>query len=153
MSQVEKIADQLKRAVYGDAWHGPSVLENLEGVTAKQAINKPIPNAHSIWEITLHITAWFRIVAQRLEGEDPEVTREIDWPAIEDPSAKAWVAAVADIKRAYKEYQKVVDKTMDNELFVELPGRGFDLYHLYHGMVQHCTYHAGQIAILKKAQE
>lgn len=153
MSQVEKIADQLKRAVYGDAWHGPSVLENLEGVTAKQAINKPIPNAHSIWEITLHITAWFRIVAQRLEGEDPEVTREIDWPAIEDSSARAWTAAVADLRRAYKEYQKVVDKTMDNELFVELPGRGFDLYHLYHGMVQHCTYHAGQIAILKKAQE
>ncbi len=151
MPLVQKISDQLKRAMYGDAWHGPSVLETLEGVSADQAASKHIENAHSIWEITLHITAWFRIVALRLEGKDPEVTRDIDWPAINDSSAKAWTAAIADLKRAHKEYQRVADTIGERELFVELQGRGFDLYHLYHGMIQHCLYHAGQIAILKKA--
>lgn len=150
MPQVQRISDQLKRAMYGDAWHGQSLLEVLDGVTAQQAFAKPIASAHSIWEITLHITAWFQIVALRLEGKDPEVTRDIDWPAITDSSAKGWTAAVSDLKRAHKDYQRVADGIMEKELFVELPGRGFDLYHLYQGMVQHCVYHAGQIAILKK---
>src|SRR5437764_6919973 len=55
MNEVERILDQLKRAFEGNAWHGPAVEEVLADVTAEQAAAKPIPDAHSIWELTLHI--------------------------------------------------------------------------------------------------
>ena len=151
MSEITRITDQLKRALYGDAWHGPAVLEALDGFDAKTAQAKPIPSAHSAWEITLHVTSWFRIMKTRFEGEDPEITRSLDWPPIADPSAKGWTAAIADLKRAHREFQQVIDATSESELFVELPARGYDLYFVLHGMIQHCVYHAGQIALLKKS--
>jgi hypothetical protein len=58
MKETERIRDQLHRAFAGDAWHGPSVLEILENVTASQAATRPIAGAHSIWELVLHIKAW-----------------------------------------------------------------------------------------------
>ena len=41
MSETARLADQLKRAFDGEAWHGDSVLEILSGVdaaTAKEAM-------------------------------------------------------------------------------------------------------------------
>src|SRR5260370_41368205 len=57
-SEASRISDQLRRAFGGDAWHGHSVFEILKGVTAAQAAARPIKNAHSIWELVLHIAAW-----------------------------------------------------------------------------------------------
>ncbi|MGA2262460.1 MAG: hypothetical protein ABSH28_13620 [Acidobacteriota bacterium] len=37
MTEVERIADQLQRSMEGNAWHGPALLEVLEGVTAEEA--------------------------------------------------------------------------------------------------------------------
>ena len=36
-SEAARIADQLRRAFYGEAWHGGSLFEILEGVTVAQA--------------------------------------------------------------------------------------------------------------------
>jgi len=36
MTEVERIVDQAQRAFEGDAWHGPSLMAILEGVTATQ---------------------------------------------------------------------------------------------------------------------
>lgn len=58
MKETDRIRDQLERAFSGNAWHGPSVLEILENVTASQAAAHPIAGANSIWELVLHIGAW-----------------------------------------------------------------------------------------------
>ena len=51
MFETARIADQLRRAFYGGAWHGEALFEILRGVTAKQAAARPIKSAHSIWEL------------------------------------------------------------------------------------------------------
>src|SRR6266568_5438334 len=48
-AERDRILNQLERAFEGEAWHGPSVLEALEGVSWKEAHQKAIPTAHSIW--------------------------------------------------------------------------------------------------------
>ena len=52
-SEAARIADQLRRAFDGEAWHGDSLFEILKGVSAKQAAARPVANAHSIWELVL----------------------------------------------------------------------------------------------------
>jgi len=37
MSETARIAEQLERTWEGDAWHGPSLKELTDGLTAKQA--------------------------------------------------------------------------------------------------------------------
>jgi len=39
----------------------------------------------------------------------------------------------------------------DHRLRETVPGKRYDFYHMLHGIAQHELYHAGQIAILKKA--
>src|SRR5438309_11155969 len=62
------IADQLQRAFYGSAWHGPAVMEILEDVDALTAAAKPIENVHSIWELLLHVAAWDGAASTRVTG-------------------------------------------------------------------------------------
>jgi len=38
-AEVDRLEQQLRRALEGEAWHGPSVLELLADVTAEQAAN------------------------------------------------------------------------------------------------------------------
>ena len=66
MIEIERILDQLKRAFEGSAWHGPSVHEALEGITAEQAHPRTLQNAHSIWELAHHIAVWENAVRRRL---------------------------------------------------------------------------------------
>ncbi|PYS87293.1 MAG: DinB family protein, partial [Acidobacteria bacterium] len=69
MTEIERILDQLKRAYEGNAWHGPSVREVLAGITAEQAHARPLPNAHSIWELVHHIAVWENVGRRRLTGD------------------------------------------------------------------------------------
>jgi hypothetical protein len=62
--EVQRIADQLDRAVNGPAWHGPSILELVRGVDVKAASARPIADAHSIWELVAHSAAWLEIGAE-----------------------------------------------------------------------------------------
>jgi len=68
MSEAARIADQLRRAFDGEAWHGDSVFEILQGIRAAQAAARPIKNGHTIWELLLHIAAWDGAVLRRMGG-------------------------------------------------------------------------------------
>ena len=69
VTNVVDIVDELKRIHEGDAWHGPALRELLFGVRAEQAAARALPNAHSIWELVLHIIGWENVFRLRLEGE------------------------------------------------------------------------------------
>jgi uncharacterized damage-inducible protein DinB len=151
MKETERIADQLKRAFYGEAWSGPSLKEVLEGVSPDIASRRPLPDVHSIWELVHHITAWVDIVRRRVEGENLKVTEDLNFPPVTDPSEAAWKASLMLLNEAEKKLQKTVLRLSESRL--EEPGvpGGDTVYVLLHGAVQHSLYHAGQIILLKKA--
>ena len=157
MSEVARISDQLQRAFNGEAWHGPSVLKILDGVTAQQAAAHPIPGAHSIWELTLHIAAWKNACKRRLEGDPAQLSDEEDWPSIEDTSEESWHTAqqiLLDSHQALLDAIAALDDSKLDRFIIENAETPFSsVYVTVHGVVQHDLYHAGQIAILKKAIE
>jgi uncharacterized damage-inducible protein DinB len=150
MTESERIADQLKRAFEGQAWHGPAVLEALSDVTAAQAAAKPIAAAHSIWELVLHMTCWMDTVRRRALGEAFMPSDEQDWPPVRDTSDAAWRAAVADMERSHRAAHDVIASFPEAGLDQPLVPGGTVAYAQFHGLVQHDLYHAGQIAVLKK---
>src|SRR6266446_4459410 len=103
MPEATRIADQLSRAFAGDAWHGDSVFEILDGVTAAQAAAHPIKNAHSIWELVLHIAAWDGAVLRRLGGVAVELSDAENFPRVTDASEAAWRTALAKVRRVHEE--------------------------------------------------
>jgi uncharacterized damage-inducible protein DinB len=153
MSEIERITDQIRRAFEGDAWHGPSVREVLEGVTPETAARKVLPDAHTIWEIVLHIAAWENFVGKRLAGEMVKgPTGTEDWSVVNDPSPAAWRRTIDVLMEGHQQLIKAISKMREEKLNETVPETDFSYYVLLHGLVQHDLYHAGQIALLKKTK-
>lgn len=152
-SESSRIADQLRRAFGGEAWHGPCLRELLAGLTAEQAKAHPLQSAHSIWQLVLHIDAWVTAAFDAIEGVPmPKIVgTPIDWAPIPDASDAAWNRATDDMFQGAEELARAVELLPDPKLQEIVPGREYNFYHLLHGIVQHSLYHAGQIAILKRA--
>jgi uncharacterized damage-inducible protein DinB len=152
MSELKRINGQLKRAFEGKAWHGPSVSEVLAGVTAERAAAHPIPGAHSIWEVTLHIATWERVGRRRIEEFIPiDVSDDEDWPAVGDTSEAAWSKTLEDLRSNHEALRAAIRALDETRLEDIVPGTEYSVYFLLHGVIQHDLYHAGQIALLKKA--
>jgi len=148
--ECERIADQLTRSINGDAWHGLSVSELLAGVPIEKLTAKPIPGAHSIWEIVLHITVWLDVIRHRLLGEAVQPTDQQDWQPVEDATEKGWRTTIDRLDSVHRELLKTIGGMTDEQLQSATPGKDDTLYIQLHGVVQHNLYHAGQIALLKK---
>lgn len=152
MREVERIAEQLRRAHEGGAWHGPSIDELLEGVTADEAARRPFEGAHSLWELVEHVEAWERAVLRRLGGDPAQIynTAE-DWSGVADASEEAWGAARGRMDETCRALRGAVlaldDARLDEEI---LPGMS-SRYVSLHGAIQHTLYHAGQIALARRA--
>ena len=154
MSEAVRIADQLRRSFHGQAWHGPAVLELLADVSAERAASRPLPNAHSIWELVLHIGAWENVALRWLASEIaelPHLKGEDDWPPVRETSASAWKQAADELAGRHDRLVELVARLSERQLSEKVAGREYSLYFLLHGLAQHNLYHAGQIALLKKA--
>jgi uncharacterized damage-inducible protein DinB len=151
-SEMVYIANLIKRTVTGPAWHGPALDHVLEGVGAAHAAAHPIAEAHSIWELTLHVAAWAEIARARLRGEriaDPP--HQEDWPPVgASPDEAAWAAAIVRLRDAYRALAHDTRHLDDATMHDKIGGLEYSRWVLLHGVVEHGLYHAGQIALLKK---
>jgi uncharacterized damage-inducible protein DinB len=151
MTEVERIVDQLNRAFAGDSWHGPAITEILNGLTAPQAAARPLPSAHSIWELVLHIAAWERACRRRLEGDRAQLSPAEDWPAVTGTDEPAWQNAKEILRQAHEDLRQAVSSLDASKLEQPIVEGLSSVYVTLHGVIQHGLYHAGQIALLKKA--
>jgi uncharacterized damage-inducible protein DinB len=154
MSESARLADQIRRSFDGEAWHGDSLNQILEGVIAKQAAAHPIPDAHSIWELILHIAAWDGAVLRRTRGSAVTLTDAENFPPVHDINEAAWKRAVDYARSVHKDLVNEVSKFPDSRLQDQVPGKTekyYNFFYMFSGIVQHELYHAGQIALLKKA--
>jgi uncharacterized damage-inducible protein DinB len=149
-TEVHRIADQLRRATEGDAWHGPSLKVLLTGLAAEQAARRPLAAAHSIWETLLHISAWESAVRRRLAGTAVTLTTEEDWPPVTDTSEAAWARAQSDVAKARDELVRAIESLSDEDLTGPVPEKPYNVYVMLHGVIQHDCYHTGQIALLRR---
>jgi uncharacterized damage-inducible protein DinB len=152
--EARRLEDQIRRALEGEAWHGPSVLESLAGVSAEQAAARPIPGAHSIWELVLHLSSDYVLVLRRLAGDGRPFSPAEDWPPCPEPTEGNWRLAVQEIAQLNRELRDKVsvfpEDRLDQLLVPESP---YTAYTQFIGVTQHNLYHAGQISLLKRALE
>src|SRR5512144_512408 len=125
VDETIRLEEQLRRALEGEAWHGPSVLESLAGVSAEQASSHPIPDAHSIWELVLHIGSDYALVLRRLAGDGRQLMPEEDWPSCPPVTAENWKQAVEELRRLNQQLREAVRafpaERLDEPLVPEAP--------------------------------
>lgn len=154
MKETARVADQVRRTLEGPSWHGPSLLEVLEGVTAVQAAARPIAGWKSIWELVLHAIVWQDAVRAHLAGRWPviKIGGPKDWPAPPRPTGAAWKAAVAKLRRSNAALVKAAHAFPEARLEKPLKEGASSAYIQLHGAAQHNLWHAGEMAALKRAQ-
>jgi uncharacterized damage-inducible protein DinB len=158
VQEAERLRRELETTMDGDPWYGSAVARILDGIDAPGAAAHPIKGAHSIWELVLHMTAWVNEVRRRLEGGKDGDPAEGDWPRVAQTTPDAWKQAVSSLRRAHVELARTLAAADDAGLARQVAGNQVDatgkpvtLYQTAIGILQHDTYHAGQIALLKKA--
>ncbi len=151
------ITNEIRKAFNGDAWHGNHVMQILNNVKPENAFSFLIPDAHSIAEIALHLTAWTEEVTSRLTGNLADQPAMGDWPPIEDKTPQAWERIIFDFKVANEElirYCESIEANQWDDEVNEAPnvisGKSITKRELLSGLAQHHAYHAGQIALLSK---
>lgn len=161
MSDVPFLHEQLRKGFSDDPWHGSATAGLLQDVTAEEAAAHPIPGAHSIWEIVLHMTGWLNEGRRRLGGREPDMPEAGDWPEPSEVSEAAWqrdrslletsVTGLLDTLSALREED--LDRMGGSIAELRNPALGTGVTHraMVNGIVQHNAYHSGQIALLRKA--
>ena len=163
---VARLLETLRRSFDGEAWHGPSLREALDGCTAADAAAHPVPGAHSVWALTLHTAAWADEVAARAGGARPSTPAAGDWPPVPaPPDESAWRAARAALDAARDRLLAAVaavpldrlDRPLpppaagDESLTSDVLGTRDTLHGTILGLAEHNAYHGGQIVLLRRA--
>lgn len=159
-SDFDALRRDLRDVYEGDPWHGSSISNVLKGIDADTAALRSVPRGHTIWEIVLHMTAWTHEVASRVRGAPPKPPAE-DWPTPASSGGEAsWRSALEGLAAAQQEMERAVDMLEPDDLLRWIgdqrdpsPGAGLTVGTLIRGLLQHHTYHEGQIALLKRAAE
>jgi uncharacterized damage-inducible protein DinB len=159
MIAIASIRDELRRSVHGPAWHGPALLELLDGVTASDAGHRPVAGAHTIAELVLHAVAWTEEVERRLGGAEAALPARGDWPEVPVLDAEGWASLREELRVAAGRLDETLAKLAPERLRDRVGGPAHDpplgsgvrLDAMLRGLVQHNAYHGGQVALLKRA--
>ena len=147
------ILSTLAESYAGPAWHGPAVLEALDGVGADAAFHKPDANRNSIWELVLHLAHGRHLLTARVLDAEidpfPRAIREPWWPVSPQRSdTAAWKADLALLDEMQTHLLSVIRNATAEQLARTPSGADQSMARQLLGMALHDTYHAGQIRLL-----
>lgn len=150
------IVAMLEESYAGPAWHGPSVLEALDGVRASTAARKLDAQRNSIWELVLHLAHGRHLLAERTVNEPtsafPRGIREPWWPVSPlDTSETAWRADLALLEERQRMLMEAIRRATPTQLARVPDGSQHSVARQLLGMALHDSYHAGQIRLLALA--
>jgi uncharacterized damage-inducible protein DinB len=155
------LVSDIRTLITGDAWHGPSWSEVLQGLNAQQATRRVLPAVHTIYELAHHTAAWAAEVARRLGGKAPSLPAEGDWPpsnaSVDDVE---WHRVVEGLTSAHNELFAAIERFDSSRLDERIGttrdaplGSGVSYRATIAGILAHTAYHAGQAMMLRRALE
>lgn len=134
----------------GSAWHGPSVMEIIEKIDAKDAFRESA-HIHKICELVQHIVIWRKFAVRRLEGDVKfEVTQQENWKDLRQEDQVTWESIKTSLIDSQEALIKALSGTNDDRLNDIVENKAYDYYTLIHGVMQHDLYHLGEIALLAR---
>jgi len=150
---IALLLEMLDHAFDRRGWHGTTLAGSLRGVRVAEALWRPSPPRHNIWELTLHTAYWKYAVRRRLTGQRRGTFPRpgSNWlPLPQPPDAAAWVRDVRLLKNEHRQLVETVAQFPTARLGRRLPGSKWTAQELIHGVAAHDLYHAGQVQLLKR---
>ncbi|MBN2334570.1 DinB family protein [Candidatus Bathyarchaeota archaeon] len=166
MNETTLIATRLRQTfnkaeTYGPtlsegAFHGPSLLQTLEGADHVEASARPLPGRHTIWELVNHCRYWMKAIDETLRGHPmPDIEHMEDWPET-GKTEEEWRRDLDRLNETFNGLLETAEglheKQLDSTATSMFHGAEFKISYrkMLHGAYDHNLYHAGQISILRR---
>lgn len=150
---IDLLLEVMDQAFDQKGWHGTTLRGSLRGVTPEEALWRPAPGRHNIWELTLHAAYWKYVVRRRLAGDalGSFDRKPSNWPGIpEPPDIKAWKRDVTFLESEHRKLREVVQGLSVSDLARLSPKGTWTSGQEIHGIAAHDLYHTGQIQLIKR---
>ncbi len=129
------------------AWHG-ALWPHVADLTAQQALWRPIPQRHCIWEIVRHTIFWRHWLIEHAAGRRVADWKEENWTLPEPANGTAWQAELRRLRSVQRSLNSLFRSTSDRMLLFRGANRKFRRF-WWVGVLAHDSYHTGQIALLR----
>jgi hypothetical protein len=150
---IDLLLEVLDQAFDHKSWHGTTLRGSLRGLTPEEALWRPAPGRHNVWELALHAAYWKYAVRRRLAGEaiGSFDRKPSNWPAIPEPAdLGAWKRDVAFLESEHQKLREVVRRLTPAVLDLHSPKGVWTNAQEIHGLAAHDLYHTGQIQLIKR---
>jgi uncharacterized damage-inducible protein DinB len=151
MTELERIISLFEKLYNGEPWIDINIQETLKAISAEQAAHKPFPNTNSIWEITKHLIDWRANVLQRLQGKIMRTPEHNYFEPIKDTSEVSWAKTLKAYDKIQNEWLTFLKQFDVSLLETIYPPNQMTYYEHIQGVLQHDTYHLGQIVLLYRS--
>jgi uncharacterized damage-inducible protein DinB len=150
VNELQQILEQYDQTMTDEAWYGDPVWKILDGVDAHCAAAQSIPGTHTIWQLVMHMAFWEDVAARRFSG--PVTPDEAgNFPPTPAADEAAWRKTLDEFRASNQAFRAALSRLDPTRLSENTPGGQRSFRYVMVGVLQHDIYHAGQIALLKKA--
>ncbi|NND62674.1 MAG: DUF1572 domain-containing protein [Flavobacteriaceae bacterium] len=150
MNTSAHIAKNLREVYLSGNWTASNLKSQLKDVNWKEATTQ-YSNLNSIATLVHHMTYYVTAVAAVLKGGVLNAKDELsfDHPPIENETD--WQAFLTNIFNEVEGFADLVEQLPESKLWETFEDDKYgNYYRNLQGIVEHCHYHLGQIAIIKK---
>ena len=152
-ARIRLLLETFDQAYQVPAWHGTPLKGTIRGITAREALWRPRPGRHNIWELVLHTAYWKCVVRRRLL-RDPDIefprpgANFPDLPA--KPNANAWKRDRALLDEQHALLRRAIARLAPAALGRRAWRSQWTVAQNVYGIASHDLYHAGQIQLIKR---
>lgn len=150
MNVTGQIAKQFREVHFGGNWTDVNLKDALETVTWQQATTK-VMSFNTIAVLVYHMNYYVNVAMKVLQGLplDAHDKYSFNLPPVE--SQQDWESLINKTWTDVENFAVLLEKFPDDKLGdVFIADKYGNYYRNFHGIIEHCHYHLGQIVLLKK---
>ncbi|MEO8294829.1 MAG: DinB family protein [Gemmatimonadota bacterium] len=149
--KTRELLTLLDQAYGARAWHGTTLKGAVRGVSVEQALWRPAPGRHNIWELVIHMAYWKYAVTRRLTGgpRGGFAHKGSNWFTVDDPSPRSWKADLRLLHESHRVLVSAVGSLSPGRLSKREGSRWTNAEQIA-GAAAHDLYHTGQVQLIRK---
>lgn len=151
MNLIKNLASRIREIMLDGKWVvQTNFKEQLTDITYEQAITK-IGSLNTIADLTFHIDYYLAGLLQVLEGGALDIRDKYSFDYIPPKSQQEWEVLRNKLISDAEKFAACVEKLSEKELAKPFVDEKYgDYLRNINAMIDHCYYHLGQIALIKK---
>jgi hypothetical protein len=150
MNLTAQIAKHVREVHFGGNWTGSNLKDNLSGITWQQATTR-VCSLNTIAALVYHMNYYVSAVLKVLQREPLNASDKysFDCPAI--LSDEDWGKLLEKTWADAENFAGLVEQMPEDRLREDFSYNKYgNYYRNITGVIEHCHYHIGQIALIKK---